>query len=353
MRIDRRVLAVDDDATNLSIIHETIGDTCDLRTVTDGESALRLARDFRPNVVLLDIMMPLMDGYEVCRRIRNDPIARFCSIILVSAKSEVADRLKGYEAGANDYLTKPFIDEELEAKVQVAFNTKTFAEFSTFRNQNERMCGLHGETLAVISQLRDVEDGTHLTNVRSVSHILAGELRQGLYKSQIDDEFLDSLYVASILHDVGKIGLPDRLLRKTSELSEEEWEQMKGHTIVGQRILNHLAHQHSKAGVYEMAAAVARWHHECFDGSGYPDGIHGQCIPLAARIVKVADTFDTTLAHSEATLLESVVRVRDELVQARGCAFDPIIVDALCQTFEEIAEVYQDDMFVETLQLRP
>src|SRR5262245_37643110 len=135
MYTENRVLAVDDDITNLAIIRESLGDKVDLCTALDGAAAIQLARDFRPRVVLLDIMMPLMDGYEVCRRIRQDPIARHCRIILVSAKTDAADRLKGYEAGADDYLTKPFIDDELEAKVHVALRTKTVDEFAIVREQ--------------------------------------------------------------------------------------------------------------------------------------------------------------------------------------------------------------------------
>jgi putative two-component system response regulator len=348
---ENRVIAVDDDITNLAIIRETIGDRCDLRTALDGETAIQLARDFRPNVVLLDIMMPLMDGYEVCRRIRKDPIAKYCQIILVSAKTEVGDRLKGYEVGADDYLTKPFVDDELEAKVEVALKSKTLDEFVMVREQIERMCGLHGQSLAIISQLRDAEDGAHLVNVRGISHILAAELRQGPYESQIDDEFLDRLYVASVLHDVGKIALPDHLLRKQGNLTAEEWVQLKGHTIAGERILNHLAQQHSKSSVYQLSAAVARWHHEWFNGSGYPDGLRGHRIPLAARIVRLADAFDTKLRRSADGEPCSATKVRDEIVRARGSEFDPTIVDALLATFDEIAELYADDMFVEKLEL--
>jgi putative two-component system response regulator len=351
MFTENRVLAVDDDITNLAIIRESLGDKVDLRTALDGATAIQLARDFCPRVVLLDIMMPLMNGYEVCRRIREDPIARHCRIILVSAKTDVADRLKGYEVGADDYLTKPFVDDELEAKVQVALRTKTVDEFAIVREQVERMCGLHGQSLAIISQLRDAEDGAHLVNVRGISHILAAELRRGPYETQIDDEFLDRLYVASVLHDVGKIALPDQLLHKQDDWTPDEWEQIKGHTIAGERILNHLAQQHSKANVYLMSAAVARWHHECFDGSGYPDGVQGQCIPLAARIVKVADVFDTKLRDSASADPGGAAKVLQEIMKESGSAFDPTIVDALLNIFDDVAELYADGMFVEKLEL--
>jgi putative two-component system response regulator len=351
MRTDNRVLAVDDDVTNLAIIRELLADRCDLRTVMDGNTALEVARQFRPRVVLLDIMMPGMDGYEVCRRLREDPLARHCRVILVSAKTDVNDRLQGYQAGADDYLTKPFVDDELEAKVNVALKTKSIDEFAIVSGQIERMCGLHCQSLAVISQLRDVENGAHLVNVRGISHILAAELRQGPCAAQIDGEYLDRLYVASVLHDVGKIVVPDNILRKLSDWTEDEWRQMKEHTIAGERILNHLGQQHSNVEVYHTSAAVARWHHECFDGSGYPDGIRGQRIPLAARIVKVADVFDTTIRNLTRDDLSDLIKVRDEILEAQGSRFDPMIVEALLKTFDEITELYTDDMFAETLEL--
>jgi putative two-component system response regulator len=351
MLTENRVLAVDDDPTNLAIIRESLGDKYELRTVLDGTEAVRLAKDFRPQVVLLDIMMPNMDGYEVCRRIRSDSIARYCRIILVSAKTEVADRLAGYESGADDYLTKPFVDDELEAKVRVALNMRTVDEFTIVRDQVERMCGLNGEALALISQLRDTEDGSHLVNVRGVSHILAAELRHGPYESQISDEFLDNLYVASILHDVGKIAVSDHILFHDGQLTLEEWKQLQEHTVAGERILKHLAKQHSKSAVYEMSAAVARWHHECFDGTGYPDGISGQRIPLAARIVSVADVFDVSLREMSRSEPADLSRVRDQIAGYQAPKFDPVIVNALQKTFDEVADLYVSEMFVETLQL--
>jgi putative two-component system response regulator len=350
MHSENRVLAIDDDSTNLAIIQEALDGKCELRTATDAQSALKIARNFRPRVVLLDIMMPHVDGYEICRLLREDPIARHCRIILVSAKTEVCDRVKGYRSGADDYLIKPFDDDELNAKVGVALSTKSVDEFATVREQ-VRTCGLHGQTLAIISQFRDAEDGSHLVNVRGIAHILAAQLREGPYEAQIDDEFLDNLYTASVLHDVGKVAIPDDILRQHEDRTAEECEQMKEHTIAGERILKHLARQHSKAGVYQMSADVARWHHECFDGSGYPDGLRGQVIPLAARIVKVADGFDTSLRNLGSQHSEDLISVRNNISNAAGTEFDPSIVAALLTSFDEIRDLYVDDMFVETLEL--
>jgi response regulator RpfG family c-di-GMP phosphodiesterase len=168
---------------------------------------------------------------------------------------------------------------------------------------------------------------------------------------QIDDEFLDNLYTASVLHDVGKIAIPDCILRKKEDWTPEEWEQMKEHTIAGERILKHLSRQHTKASVYKMSAAVARWHHECFDGSGYPDGLRGQVIPLAARIVKVADAYDTSLRGLGSQTSADLLSVRDGIGRASGSEFDPAIVQAFLSNFDEISDLYVDDMFVETLEL--
>jgi putative two-component system response regulator len=346
-----RILAVDDDPTNLAIIREALEQEYDLCTASDGESAIRLARDYRPTVILLDVMMPGIDGYEVCRRIRECPLARHIRIIMVSAKTDIVDRMRGYEVGADDYMTKPFIEDELLAKIRVALRTRDLDEVKALQRQLEHMCGNHGEVLALVSQLRDSESGDHLVNIRAISHILAGQLRQSPYENQIDDNYLDNLYIASILHDVGKVGVPDHILHKCGEWTADEWSQMKDHTTIGERVLKRLAELTPKVEAYCMAAAIARWHHECFDGSGYPDGIRGLSIPLAARIVKVADVFDVSMNVHPEKAAERAAEICAEMVKSKSAEFDPVIVDTLVENVDEILDLYTCEHFAETLEL--
>jgi putative two-component system response regulator len=351
MSTRHRVLVVDDNLTNLMVVEEALENRYDLQTALNGSTALELAARFRPEVVLLDVMMPILDGYEVCRRLKSDPVLRHCRVIMVSAKTEIDDRLRGYDVGADDYITKPFNEEELHAKVRVALARKSADEFENVQRQLENACGFNGEVLALVSQLRDVERGDHLVRVRAICHILAGELRQGPFEDQIDDRFIDDLHYASVLHDVGKIAIPDHILHKADELTFDERQQINQHTVIGERIMNRLAQHHRGVELYRMSASIARSHHECFDGSGYPDGIRAMTIPLAARIVKVADVFDITTSGPEAKNGYDTASARDHLIGGKGVLFDPEIVDAMETMFDEIVDLYEDNDFAEVMEL--
>jgi putative two-component system response regulator len=337
MSADSRILAVDDNPTNLAIIEETFQGRFNLRLAHDGEEALRIAPTFLPDVVLLDVMMPRPDGYEVCTQIKNDRILRHSQVIMVSAKTDISERLRGYRSGADDYVTKPFEEEELFAKVCAALKTKSV--YCSVQHELEALCSATGETLELISHLRDAETGEHLDRMRDYSQMLAAELREGPFAQQVDDQFLDDLYRASPLHDLGKIVIPDAILRKPGPLTDAEREEMKRHTIVGEQILHRLARQQPEAGFFGMAAEIARWHHECLDGSGYPDGLFGKAIPLAARIVKVADVFDamTTARVYKPSFSPQVAR--DEIVVGAGSQFDPHVVDAMLRIFDEFVDL--------------
>jgi putative two-component system response regulator len=337
MSARNRILAVDDNPTNLAIIEETLQGRFNLRLAQNGTEALAIAPTFLPEIVLLDVMMPRPDGYEVCSQIKNDPKLRQSQVIMVSAKTDISERLRGYRSGADDYVTKPFDEEELFAKVCAALKTKSL--YWSAQREIEVLCGVTGDTLSLISHLRDAETGEHLDRMRDYSQMLAAELRNRPFAKQIDDQFLDDLYRASPLHDLGKVVIPDAILRKPGPLTDQEREQMKRHTIIGEQILHQLALQQPEAGFFPMAAEVARWHHECFDGSGYPDGLSGDAIPLAARIVKVADVFDAMTTARVYKPSQDPLVARDEIVVAAGSQFDPRVVDAMLRTFDEFLEL--------------
>jgi putative two-component system response regulator len=337
MSASSRILAVDDNPTNLAIIEETFQGRFNLRLAHDGEEALRIAPTFLPDIVLLDVMMPRPDGYEVCSQIKNDRMLRHSQVIMVSAKTDISERLRGYRAGADDYVTKPFEEEELFAKVCAALKTKSVN--SSVQQELEALYSATGETLELISHLRDAETGEHLDRMRDYSQMLAAELRNGPVAQQVDDQFLDDLYRASPLHDLGKIVIPDAILRKPGPLTEAEREHMMRHTVVGEQILHRLARKQPEAGFFGMAAEIARWHHECVDGSGYPDGLIGNTIPLAARIVKVADVFDAMTTARVYKPSFSPLVTRDEIVAAAGTQFDPQVVEAMLRIFDEFVDL--------------
>ncbi len=345
MPTENRILAVDDNPANLAIVEEVFQGRFNLRLAADGNEALRIAPTFLPDVVLLDVMMPKPDGYEVCSQMKNDRTLRHSQIIMVSARTDIDDRLRGYRAGADDYVTKPFEEDELYAKVCANLRTKTV--YGTIRSQLEALCGATGEVLELVSHLRDAETGEHLDRIRLYSHLLAAELRQGPYSEQIDDSYLDDLYRASPLHDVGKVAIPDAILRKPGPLTLEERQQMETHTLIGERILNRLAIHEPGVNCFRMAAEIARWHHESFDGSGYPDGLLGSAIPLAARIVKVADVFDAlTSARVYKPSYEPEV-ARDQIAIVERAKFDPVVIAAMLRMFEEFCDVHKNSVATE------
>jgi putative two-component system response regulator len=337
VRLNHRVLAVDDNPTNLRIIEEALQGRFSLRMAENGAEALRLAPGFRPDVVLLDVMMPGPDGYEVCSRMKNDRMLAAMQVIMVSAKTDLDSRLRAYQAGADDYILKPFSEEELYAKVCVNVRNKTI--YGVIRGQLEALCGAAGEALELVSHLRDAETAGHLVRMRDYSQILAGELRTTSWGQRIDDQFLEDLFKASPLHDVGKVAIPDTILHKPGRLTDDEFELMKQHTVSGERILRTLLQRQPDVSMFQMAVEITRSHHENYDGSGYPDGLVGEAIPLSARIVRVADVFDAITSVRAYKPRQSPQEARDLIVASTRSAFDPAVVDAMHRVFDEFLEV--------------
>lgn len=353
------ILVVDDDALNLSIMEESLGHKYHLVMAENGAEALERVVEQDIDLVLLDIMMPQMDGYEACRRIKAMPIGPTTQVILVSAKASTAERVKGYDVGADDYLTKPFEEEELHAKVQVHIRLRrALVQLERARartaKDNVRLEGIVQKqthelmdardllvfALAKLADSRDPETGAHLERIRAYSHILADELaKNGPYTNLVDQQFINDIFLSSPLHDIGKVGVPDVILLKPGRLSDAEFEIMKRHCSIGARALEDVA-QRAKSGRFlKMAIEIARHHHERFDGSGYPAGIAGQAIPLGARIVAVADVFDalTSVRVYKDAFSRDVAFAM--IQQETGRHFDPAIVDAFNRRSNDIVEV--------------
>ena len=248
-----RVLVVDDHPMNRDILRKILHAEYDVKTAADGEECIRSVAEFRPHLVLLDIMMPGIDGYEVCRRIKSDTAGTFVQVILVSGKGSAAERLQGYEAMADDYLVKPFNHDELRSKVRVQFRLweaqkalhDAKSQLQLYANELERKVLLRTRqviatqemtvfALAELADSRDPETGEHLQRMRHYSQTIAEELsRCGPYRAQITTEFLDHLYRSTPLHDVGKVAVPDVILQKPGPLTAAERQVMKQHVLVG------------------------------------------------------------------------------------------------------------------------
>jgi putative two-component system response regulator len=335
MRQGGCILAVDDNPNNLEILVELLSSSYELTTATSGEEALRLAPQLRPSLILLDVMMPGIDGFETCKRLRAIPELKDVKIVMLSARQDIKDRLSAYLQGALDYVTKPFDPREVLAKVRAWMQMAYQRQVEDLRADAERAKETIGFAMVTLTGVRDTETGEHLFRMRWYTQAIAEQLSvSGPYAHLMNEAFLDQLYRASPLHDLGKIAVDDAILRKGSGLDEAERAAMMQHTVLGGDILDKATHRLPEAPYLRMAAAIARHHHEHFDGSGYPDGLQGEAIPLAARIVAVADVVDalTSPRHYRKawTVDEALAYVRAR----SGTQFDPVVV-AACREVED------------------
>jgi putative two-component system response regulator len=302
------ILAVDDEASNLQLLRQILQDHYRLRFAKDGPRALELAREERPDLILLDVMMPGMSGYEVCAALKADPALAAIPIIFVTALNETADELEGFEAGAVDYITKPVSPPVVRARVRTHLSLVRMEELRASRLEIVQRLGLAAE-------YKDNETGLHVIRMSHFARILG--LAAGMTEAEADD-----LLHAAPMHDVGKIGIPDRVLLKPGPLDPDEWKIMQGHAHIGAEIIGQ--HDH---GVLALARNIALSHHEKWDGSGYPNGLAGKDIPLEGRICAIADVFDALTSIRPYKKAWTEQEALDFLVKQKGKHFDAELVD--------------------------
>jgi putative two-component system response regulator len=302
------ILAVDDEASNLQLLRQILQDHYRLLFAKDGARALELARQERPDLVLLDVMMPGMSGYEVCAALKAHPVTAAIPVIFVTALTETDDELEGFEAGAVDYITKPVSPPIVRARVRTHLSLVRMEELRVTRLAIVQRLGLAAE-------YKDNETGLHVIRMSHFARLLG--LAAGMNEHEADD-----LLHAAPMHDVGKIGIPDRILQKAGPLDPEEWRVMQGHAAIGAEIIG----EHV-GGMLALARNIALTHHEKWDGSGYPNGLAGATIPLEGRIVAIADVFDALTSRRPYKAAWSEDEALDYLVKQKGQHFDPALVD--------------------------
>ncbi|NRR29265.1 response regulator [Oxalobacteraceae bacterium] len=320
------ILAVDDEASNLQLLRQVLQDQYRLLFAKDGMRALELARQEKPELILLDVMMPGMTGYEVCRQLKAEEATAAIPVIFVTALSETCDEVIGFDAGAVDYITKPLSPPIVRARVRNHLSLVRIEELKQTRLEIVQRLGLAAE-------FKDNETGLHVIRMSHYSRLLG--LACGMSEAEADD-----LLHAAPMHDVGKIGIPDRILKKPGPLDADEWKIMQSHASIGGDIIGH-----HPQGMLKMAHDVAMTHHEKFDGSGYPNGLVGRQIPLVGRIVAIADVFDALTSARPYKAAWPVEQAVGYLQQQRGLHFDGDLVDlfltqlpALCAIKERWAE---------------
>jgi len=334
------LLIVDDIPNNLKILSTYLKKHhFKIRVAVDGKDALEQALLMPPDLILMDIMMPHMDGFEACQRLKAEEKTRDIPVIFTSALSEEVDKIKGLEIGAVDYITKPFLQGEVLARIKTHLSLKKLR--TQVKSQNiileqqvkERTQELEQTRLQLISSLgrasefRDNETGMHVIRMSQCSKRLAE--MAGLSK-----EVCNLVLNASPMHDVGKIGIPDSILLKPGKLSAQEWEIMKTHTIIGEKILSG-----NNSELLQTAAVLARSHHERWDGSGYPDGLKGEAIPMISRITAVCDVFDALLSKRPYKNPWTIENTMAHIKEGRGKHFDPHLTDLFFNCVDDMLEI--------------
>ena len=330
-----RILVVDDTPVNIDVLRSVLREDYQVQVATGGERALAIARSTPPpDLVLLDIMMPVMDGYEVCQVLKADYRTRHIPVIFVTAMGEVEDEAHGFEVGGVDYITKPISAPIVLARVraQLALYDQSRALGAMVR---ERTAQLNATRLQIIqilgraAEFKDEDTGLHVVRMSHYSRILS----RAIGMSEDDAEVV---FNAAAMHDIGKIGIPDRILQKPDRLESAEWDTMRQHPEIGARIIGRVAEE---SALLALARTIALSHHEKWDGSGYPSGLKGEEIPIEGRIVALADVFD---ALTSARPYKRAWSVEDTLALIReqsGRHFDPDLVAAIDDVLPEFLEV--------------
>ena len=315
-----RLLLVDDEPTNLQVLRHILQADYRLLFATDGERALQVAREQRPDLVLLDIMMPHMDGYAVCCALKADAATASIPVIFITALDDSQDETAGFDVGAVDYITKPVSPPVVRARVRTHLSLVRMEELRETRLQIVQRLGRAAE-------YKDNETGLHVIRMSHFSKLLA--LAAGCSPAWAED-----LLNAAPMHDVGKIGIPDAVLRKPGPLDADEWATMRRHPEIGAEIIG----EHP-SGVLQLAREIALAHHEKWDGSGYPRGLAGEAIPLSARIVAIADVFDALTTRRPYKEPWPVQDALDHIAAQAGKHFDPALVALFAPLLPQLLEV--------------
>lgn len=315
-----RLLLVDDEPTNLQVLRHILQADYRLLFATDGERALQVAREQLPDLVLLDIMMPHMDGYAVCRALKADAATASIPVIFITALTDSQDETAGFDVGGVDYLTKPVSPPVVRARVRNHLSLVRVDELRETRLQIVQRLGRAAE-------YKDNETGLHVIRMSHFSQLLA--LAAGCSPAWAED-----LLNAAPMHDVGKIGIPDAVLRKPGPLDADEWATMRRHPEIGAEIIG----EHP-SGVLQLAREIALAHHEKWDGSGYPRGLAGEAIPLSARIVAIADVFDALTTRRPYKEPWPVQDALDHIAAQAGKHFDPALVALFAPLLPQLLEI--------------
>ena len=346
-----RVMVVDDNIVNLTVAKKALSNVYTIIPVTSGEMALTLMKAGMPALILLDVDMPDMDGFETIKRIKDDEKTKDIPVIFLTAKNDNISEIEGFRLGAVDYITKPFSIPLLIQRVDL--HIALITQKMELQSYNSNLAVMVKEKTKTIEELqhaiiyalsnliecRDGLTGGHVARTQKYLRILVEGLAQsGLYKNEISGINLEVLIESAQLHDIGKIGIPDEILKKPAKLSGQEYEVIKSHPLIGEKALKGVMDMTDAQDFLSYAAIIAISHHEKWDGSGYPRGLKGTEIPLAGRLMAIADVYDALVSerpYKKPYTHEKAVRI---IIEDAGKHFDPTLVEI----FKEHAYRFKD-----------
>jgi putative two-component system response regulator len=355
-----KILVVDDEKFYIDVIVDILGDDFKVVVVMQHEQALeRAVIEPMPDLILLDILMPGMDGYEVCRRLKADLRTKDIPVIFLTIKSEVSDELKGFELGAVDYISKPMSPPIVKARVDNHLSLSRAKRQLTYQNRDlqdevfqrreelDRTKDVTISCIASLAETRDEETGKHIKRTQEFVRILAEQLKDHrCFRDYLNPYIIELLYKTAPLHDIGKVGVPDSILFKPGKLEPDEWKLMKKHTVYGYEALKRAEENMLRSDFLVMATEIAHSHHERWDGIGYPLQLAGDAIPISGRIMAIADVYDALVnrrAYKEAYPHEKAVEI---IRDSSGSHFDPDTVNAFLdneQDFNKIEIEFSDN----------
>ena len=347
---DYKILTVDDKKINRVLLkgHLVNAGYKQILQAESGKEAIAQVKEVHPDLILLDIVMPEMDGYEVCSQIKANDRFNDIPVIFLSALNDIKDKMTAFSYGGVDYITKPFSFLEVQARVQTHLNNHYLQQRLNRHNEQleqlvqakvKEVSESQMSTIFAIAHLaekRDNETGMHLKRTRDYCRLLADWLSENSkYADTITNDYVRIIYEASHLHDIGKVGIPDAILLKPGKLTTDEFEIIKKHSIIGWETLKEVEEMYPSNMFIAVGSQIARSHHEKWNGKGYPDGLVGENIPLSARIMALSDAYDALRSvrpYKEAFSHQKSLKI---IMGDKGKHFDPTIVDAFISLEEK------------------
>lgn len=347
------ILVVDDDKTNLTLAQKILLPEYRIAATNSGMAALKYLENNQPDLILLDINMPEMDGFAVMEQIRQQEKTASIPVIFLTADNQTETEIKCFQMGAMDFVSKPFVPDILLSRVG-----KTI-ELNQYRHNLEQMVAAQAEKItedarrismiqdsviegmANLIESRDGSTGKHVKNTKMYVAMISNELRKrGLFPEQLTPDYIRDVCKAAPLHDVGKIKVPDAILQKPGKLTPEEFDVMKQHTTFSRKIIKTIIGDVEDEHYVQIVEDIAMYHHERWDGTGYPAGLEGDAIPLAARIMSVADVFDALYEERcYKPPIRPIERIMQIMTEGRGTQFDPVIIDVFAEMLPDLKKV--------------